>query len=138
MSTQRRRDRTQPARANRMEAQFVRSNFYRVVHADGAWGGLTPHGQIRMAIYSEAQQFPQSVTYDISSGRAEEVGRTPTGLGPNKLIRELEVDVVLDLRVARSLHDWLGGKITQLERVIEEARSRGQITPEGQHDDTII
>lgn len=134
MSTPRKGSRAQLAQViNRLEAQFVKSNFFRVVHADGAWGGLTPNGQIRMVIYSEAQQFPRNIIYDVPLGTPKEVDRNPK-LSPGSvaLLRELEVDVVLTLSVARNLHNWLGGKITELEQAIEAARLQGQSSPEEQ------
>ena len=105
-----------------VEAEFVKSNFYRVVHADGAFGGMTPNGQIRMAIYSEFQRFPHTITYDISSGRAQEIGRYPEpGSGPPPVTRELEVDIAMNLSVARVIHQWLGNKIGEAERLMGQA-----------------
>lgn len=116
--------RSQPLRA---EAEFVRSNFYRVVHADGAFGGVTPNGQIRMAIYSEAQRFPHTQTYDFTSRPPREIGRNPeVGSGPALFTRELEVDIAMNLPVARAMHQWLGDKIHQVEMLTRQAREGEQ------------
>lgn len=101
----------------KVEAAFVRSNFYRVVHADGAFGGAAPNANIRMTIYSEAQRIPNLITYDFSpSGGMTETGRTPAP-SPTNIVREMEVDIVMTLRVARSIRDWLDGKIKEVEMV---------------------
>lgn len=114
-----------------LEAEFVKSNFYRVVHADGAFGGITPSGQIRMAIFSEAQRFPHTITYDISSGRPQEIGRHPeSGSHPPPVTRELEVDIAMNLPVARVIHQWLGDKITQVENLTGQMRQ----ATEGERD----
>ena len=125
MATERTRKRAKSGVPTRLEAHFVKSNSYRVVHADGVWGGLTPQGQIRMAIFSEAYQLPQTVTYDIGSGSMQEAGRIPP-LASTALERELQVDVVLGLSVAQAVHSWLGDKIRQLEQAIAESHSSNQ------------
>ena len=99
------------------KTQFVKSNFYRVVHADGAFGGITPNGHIRMAIYSEARKFPDTVTYTVNpEGRLSESSRSPD-VPRGETTRDLEVDIVMTADVARSVRDWLDGKIKDLETV---------------------
>lgn len=122
---------SRPSRTE-MEAEFVKSNFYRVVHADGAFGGVAPNGQIRMAIYSEAQRTPQTMTYDISSGKLREIGRYPeVSSGPALFTRELEVDIAMSLPVARVLHRWLGDKISEVERLMGQAKESAQDVNDG-------
>ena len=112
MST--RRSPTEPTSV-RIQAQFVKSNFYRVVHADGAFGGLTASGHIRMAIYSEAQRLPDVITYSLTPGQGlAEVSRDPQ-LTARDMTRELEVDIVMTVDVARTVRDWLDGKVKELE-----------------------
>ena len=101
----------------KVEAAFVRSNFYRVVHADGAFGGAAPSRNIRMTVYSEAQRIPNLITYDFfAPGALTETSRTPAA-NPTDIVREMEVDIVMTLPVARSIRDWLDGKVKELEMV---------------------
>ena len=119
MTTGRRRKKTPP----QITAEFVRSNFYRVIHADGAFGGISPSGNIRMIIYSEAQRTPNLITYDISpTSGLTEAGRSPEAI-PRTIVRELEVDIVMRLQVARALRDWLDDKIRDLEKAVGDGDS---------------
>jgi hypothetical protein len=105
-----------------VEALFTKSGLFRVVHADGAFGGIAPNGLIRMALYSEGNPFPESITYDLQGNNLIEKQRSkqpPLGT----IIRELEVDVVMNIRVARSLRNWLDDKIKQLEQAEQAART---------------
>lgn len=106
----------------RIEAKFTKSNHYRVIHADGAWGGISPDGYIRMALYNQSAPVPGSVTYEVKEHGLLEVEREASR---DTLIRELEVDVVMNIPVARSLRDWLSDKITQFEQAPQKLRERG-------------
>lgn len=112
-----------------IEAVFTKSNLFRVIHADGAWGGIAPNGLIRMAIYSESQPLPESVRYELKEERLVEKDRKQPPLGT--IIRELEVDVVMDIRVARSLRNWLDDKIKQFEQSEQAVRARSASSSHG-------
>ncbi len=98
-----------------IQFHFIKSNSYRVVHADGAYGGITPRQGIFVTFYSERLPIPTSLVHEIdSSGR----------LGPeirekresrDGVVREAEVGVSMDLEMAKSLLNWLREKIEVLE-----------------------
>lgn len=84
---------------------YRKSNFCRVVHASGVWGGSTPQGKIRMAFYSEKVAVPQSAIIGLDKeGVARTTKETPT---PQEFEREVEVEVMLDPEAALSLRNWL-------------------------------
>jgi hypothetical protein len=97
----------------RISFEFIKSAFFRVVHVDGAMGGLTPQGKISIAAYSERLPIPQKTVHSVK----------PDGsLGPElqeervtrpSVVRELEVDLIMDLPTAQMLHAWLGQRIEQ-------------------------
>lgn len=100
-----------------IEFDYIKSNFFRVVRADGAFGGLSPNGAIHMGIYSERQPIPKKVVHAVQEGK----------LGPELLekrdvrksiIREMEVDVVLDITQAIGLRQWLDEKIQQYQNLV--------------------
>ncbi len=104
-----------PKMPKEIEFDYIKSNFFRVIRADGAFGGLAPNGAIHMGIYSERQPIPQKVVHAVQDGQ----------LGPELLdkrqgrkavIREMEVDVVLDIGQAIGLRQWLDDKIDQYKR----------------------
>ena len=113
---QKERARSKAGQQKELEFDFIKSNFFRVIHADGAFGGLAPSGNIHMALYSERRPIPTKMVHSIEGGH----------LGPeimNKrqertaMVREVEVDVVLNIPQALTLRDWLTDKIKAFEQL---------------------
>lgn len=92
--------------------EYVKGSLFRVVHSDGAFGGLTPNGNLHISIYSERFAIPQFITQRVVDGR---VGEETSREGKDWIIRELEVDIVMSLATANSLLAWLEDKIALLE-----------------------
>lgn len=118
-----------PAEAapDRIKFDYMKSNFFRVVHADGVVGGVTPHLDIHMDVWSERQAIPKEVIHELKPDgilgeeiRGERVVR-------DAIVREVEVGVVVDVGLAKSMIKWLQDKIDQ----IEDARKKGPDQPEG-------
>ncbi len=112
----------------RITTTFVRSPLHRVIHGSGVWGGLTPQGELRISFFNEMLTLPDAAVYDVtpsqsgSSAISEVVEERIGGQGPDTT-REIEVDVVVSINVARSIHRWIGEKLTEYDRIME---SRGQ------------
>ena len=87
--------------ATSLDAHYQKSNFFRVIHADGVFGGPSPRGLINMAFYSERIPYPRQTRIPFVDGvpGAEEMVETKTGL-----LRELVVNIVMDIAVAASFH----------------------------------
>jgi len=97
---------------------LIKSPAFRTVHADGVWGGVTPRGGINIGFFSERGPFPRQVTYGVeATGRLgpEDANARVQRDGP---VREIEVNVVLDLTLAKSLRAWLDEKILELEEAM--------------------
>lgn len=94
-----------------IEAHYIKSNFFRVVHADGVYGGGSPRGLLTMAFYSERQALPKKSSFPLINNipGPETVVETKAGI-----VREVEVDVFMDLPTAASLYGWLGGRLEEL------------------------
>lgn len=107
----------------------IKSNAYRVVHADGVVGGPTPSGLIHVSFFSERQPIPTIIDHAIivtGEGRGvlgEEVARE----GKKGVVREIEVGVAMTLDMAKLLHTWLGKHIKDLEDTMRRADSGGEI-----------
>lgn len=116
----------QPARPSEVRFEYIKSNLFRVVHADGIHGGLAPSGTaVHMAIFNDRLPIPDSEIFAIKDGRVGEQKsaqfnsvsdpRVPT------IIRELEVSVLMPLEAARQLHEWLGKMLKMAETVQQMA-----------------
>jgi len=98
-----------------LKTHFIKSNFFRVVHADGAWGGITPQGNIQMELWSERQPIPTLAVYPVADDGTigdESVHQREIKEGT---VREVEVGVVLNLFTAKSLIKWLQERVDFLE-----------------------
>lgn len=98
---------------NRIPFDYIKSQLFRVIRADGAIGSVTPNGHIHFALYSERPAIPRRLVHELSE----------TGvLGPpiddqtesrQSIVREMDVDVFMTIEGAKSLHEWLGTKIKE-------------------------
>ena len=102
--------------------RYLKSHFFRVIHADGAWGGISPRGDIHMSLYNERWAMPDSSRIVLGDG--DKVLSPEEYEMSGEVIRELEADVVVDLDTARRLYVWLGQKIEEFETLIREAQKR--------------
>lgn len=103
---------------------FIKSNYFRVIHMDGAFGGLSPNGtQIHMAIWNERRALPKRVVHPLKDGTLGMEDMAKRDVRPAH-VREVEVDVVMDLETATHLRIWLDDKIRQLQNLQQEALAR--------------
>lgn len=93
---------------------YVKSNNFRVVFAEGAYGGISPRGRISFAFYNERQALPRSSELRIlPDGSASET----TTEQVSDIVRELEVEMVMDLAEAEEFSKWLAEKVALLRAV---------------------
>ncbi|MBP6821402.1 MAG: hypothetical protein KA368_07650 [Acidobacteria bacterium] len=96
----------------------IKSNLFRVIHADGVWGGVTPNLNIQLAFYSERNPIPKSVKQEFGhDGLPGEIIETD---GRQGIVREFDTSVVLSLEVAKAFHTWLGKKIEQADTIVKK------------------
>jgi hypothetical protein len=96
---------------------FIKSPAFRVIHADGMFGGPTPRGNLFISFYSERFPIPTSTVHEVKASgelgeeiRSERTGRTG-------VLREVEVGVECDLEVAKAFSTWLQQKIGEIEKL---------------------
>src|SRR5260370_37271002 len=100
-----------------VEFDFIKSNYFRVIKADGAFGGLSPAGAIHMGLYSEHHPFPQKIFHKVEGNQlGPEI--TSKRQGRKSVVREMEVDVVLDIAQAMVLRKWLDDRIEQYQNLV--------------------
>jgi len=107
---------------------YLKSNLYRVVHADGIVGGLTPGGTLIFSVFNERTPIPQQVSHAIEVN--EETSSMALGdeivserVSRQALVREVEVGVIMDYRTAVLLRDWLSQQLEKL-KPIEAAKRK--------------
>lgn len=106
-----------PSIPTEIEFDFIKSNFYRVVKADGVFGGLSPNGSFHLGIYSERTPYPQKMFHKVEGGGIgpEEIRKR---IGRKGILREMEVGISMDVAQAMVLRTWLDEKIKQYEQFV--------------------
>jgi hypothetical protein len=104
---------------------FIKSNQFRVIRVDGGHGGVTPSGQVQIAFYSERLPIPQKTVHRLTPEGLED---TPVEVVSREgLVREVEVEAVMDVGTARSVADFLLKRAQEAEtqmRAAHEKRSK--------------
>jgi hypothetical protein len=122
-----------PAEPPVIRFHMIKSNFFRVIHADGIFGGISPRGGIQIAFFSERQPIPQQMCHTLDA----ETGRLGDELEDQRItrdgvVREIEANVVMELPTAKSFLRWLEAKVTEADEVIKlKAASSPQQTRRG-------
>jgi len=87
-----------------VEIIFSRAEGYRLVPATGAWGGVSPQGEIVFDFYVERLQNPERMEVEIQKGEIIEKKRYPH---PQPLVRESQMGIVLRPDIAKSVGEFL-------------------------------
>ena len=107
-----------------LKVDYIKSAQFRVIHVDGAHGGLRHTGQtVHMALFSERNAIPQHEEYRVTEGTLGEKVRSE---GREAVVREVEVDAIMDLDTARAIRDWLIKVIAMAETASAQLRKGGQ------------
>jgi len=101
---------------DKIQFDFIKSNYFRTIHADGVWGGVNGHLEIVMAFFSERPAIPQQITVPIENGQ---LGNEIEGkrVGRDAVIRDVEISVSMNVEVAKSFRQWLDERIKTIERI---------------------
>ena len=103
--------------------EFERSPSYRVLTADGAWGGPTPRGHILVNFFVDIPISPLSVTHGVTEDGqlGPEVRRTPAvDDSTPRIAREIEVGVLLSPEDAEGVAHWLLEQVAILRDDLDE------------------
>ena len=113
---------TERKRPDRVSFHYIKSPQFQAVHVDGAIGGLTPRGLLHAAIYAERVAIPTSTTQPVlADGRLGDEIQSER-VGKEGVVRELQVDLMMDLNAAQSLYKWLGDNLSKLEALLKEEK----------------
>jgi hypothetical protein len=101
-----------------IEFNYLKSNQFRVIHADGAIGDETPAGKLFLAFYSERHLLPDSQTFKVNEeGRlVSEVLEKRKVNSNGNVMREMEIGIMLDIEVAKGFVISLVNMIREIEK----------------------
>lgn len=123
-------DAAAPVEANsrRVRFDYIKSTAYRVIHADGVVGGLSPRLDVQMNFWSERFPIPKQVVHVVQPDGTlgDEV---PSERSVRQaIVREVDAGVVLDLEVAKALVHWLAERIEEAETIRRERQTATSTT----------
>ena len=99
---------------------YIKSNLFRVIHADGAWGGITPKLKIQMALFSERNPIPQQTVQEVTEADTLGDERKAERVSRKGVIREVEAEVVMDVETAESLAEFLNSRVDEAKSIREK------------------
>jgi len=104
---------------DKIKFDYLKSNFFRVIHADGVWGGLTPSQDVLITFWNERAPIPKQMTYRVNpdGNLGEEVKEER--ISRDAIVREVETSVVISLATARAFVTWLQDRINQADQVVQ-------------------
>lgn len=96
---------------------YEKSNLFRVVHADGAWGGLTPDLDVFFTFFNSRPPIPQILVHEIEDDGhvGEEI--LDQKVGKDGIVREVEVGVVMSAQHVEALIAFLQDRLESIKKI---------------------
>lgn len=102
------------------------SNDYRIITATGAFGGVSPNGEIVFDLYVDKPIAPKNEEFVVNDKHElKKVGVISESV--DKFERQRQIGIVLRADVAKMVAVWILNKVKQMEeqvREIEEIKKR--------------
>jgi len=101
-----------------VQVDFIKGSNFRVVSADGVYGGLTSDGSIHMNFWMQRPPIPQTTIHAVNEDGTigEEIDKTQRC----DIVRDVDVSVVVRIETARAIRDWLDDKIRAHDRAQQQ------------------
>jgi hypothetical protein len=119
---------TFPQAGDKVKFYYEKGNFFRVIHVDGAVGGLTPTLDLFLSIYNQRAPIPQESVQRIAPNGQLGDEVMEERKQRDGVFREVEVGLVMNLNVAKALQQWLTDKIEVAEKTMQQLAQQQQHT----------
>lgn len=96
---------------DKIPIKYKEAADYKVYHADGAHGGWTPRTNLSIDFYVERSTFPEVIVHSLSD--KGDLGPVIEQKGEKGIRRERQFGVILSIRTAVELRNWLNDKIKE-------------------------
>lgn len=94
------------------DIRYENSPQFRVIHCDGAVGGLTPQGLVGMSIYAERVKLPDRIV--LEADERGNLTERPVYV-KHEIIRQVEATVLLSYDQAETLGGWLLNAVSRAQ-----------------------
>ncbi len=104
-----------------VEFHYIKGQSHRVVHVDGAQGGISPTARnLVLSLFSERRAIPTLQIIPVQEGTLQAVPiRTE---GKDGIVREIEMTAIMDWETVTALHEWMGKQIALHEAIERESQ----------------
>jgi hypothetical protein len=114
---------------------FEKAPDFRLMRADGIWGGITPRGDLEINFFLDTNSLPAEATYELTPKNT--LGKEQSrklAYEKGKVLRLVNCGIVVSPNVAKSIVDWLNEKLDALAKLEEkEAKSNESSTGKLRH-----
>lgn len=107
-----------------LKFDYIKSNYFRVIHVDGVWGGVTPNLNIQMALFNERNAIPRQIVHEVKPDGTIGHELPEKRDGRDTIVREIEASLIMDVQTAKVLIGWLQDKVDQLESLISTQNAK--------------
>jgi hypothetical protein len=105
---------------------YVKGNFFRVVRAEGAIGGLTPSREIFLSLFNERAALPKMIEFAVL--KDGQIGQEIARDGKDGIVREMEIGLLVSADAAKKLADFLLNQVKILEASVPEKKDESTAT----------
>lgn len=100
----------------KIKFKYLFPDNYNPVYCNGAFGGITTAGEIVANFFLERMPIPNSMTNTVNEdGSLSGVISTDPNDLNETVIRYISTGIVLNEANAKSIYEWLGNQIQELE-----------------------
>ncbi|HEY3320467.1 MAG TPA: hypothetical protein VGP72_08375 [Planctomycetota bacterium] len=103
---------------------YIKANDFRVVYVENVFGGFTPNGQMfQIALCNERWPIPKQITNQLTPNGQLDAEIISERVVRDAMVREVEVELILQPAVARNLANWILKRLDEKEK---DANAAGQ------------
>jgi hypothetical protein len=99
---------------------YIKGEYFRVIHADGMIGGSTPQGNLHVAFFSERPPIPKRTVQTVNAlGALGDQIPEKTVVRDCTVVREMDVDVIMSFQVAEQFYKWLEQRLDEMKKMMQ-------------------
>lgn len=99
---------------------YIKSPGFRTIHVDGVYVGPTPSNKVAVSFFSERFPIPQETIHTVEEGF--EIGGEVDRTSREGLVRELEVNMVMDAEIAERIALFIQQQVARVRDLRGQAQ----------------
>lgn len=108
--------------------KYIFKDNYNPKYVNGAFGGVSPRGEIVVNFYFERIALPNSQTFKVEKEKIQ--GEVTEEREPvdhnNSFVRVIENGIIFDYSNAKEFHRWLGEHLRKLEEINKDEVNKNE------------